>query len=207
MGRQTTTVFTALALVLASGCASNEATPRSPYASPPTREASLDRAPGWLVRGCRAWFADPAGAKRVVCGIGSAPAYRDRVAARETAIARGRAEIARSLEVTIESLVRLTERGTNDVDDGELESIVHQLSSISMRGLQVTEVWRADTGETYALVALDVELVAQSVRDHPRLAANAPDDLAARAAAAFAAYDRQRAAAKPENAPDGGDPR
>lgn len=207
MGRQTTTVFTALALVLASGCASNEATPRSPYASPPTPEASLDRAPGWLVRGCRAWFADPAGAKRVVCGIGSAPAYRDRVAARETAIARGRAEIARSLEVTIESLVRLTERGTNDVDDGELESIVHQLSSISMRGLQVTEVWRADTGETYALVALDVELVAQSVRDHPRLAANAPDDLAARAAAAFAAYDRQRAAAKPENAPDGGDPR
>ena len=133
MRRQTTTVFTALALVVASGCASNEATPRSPYASPPPREASLDRAPGWLVRGCRGWFADPAGGERVVCGIGSAPAYRDRVAARETAIARGRAEIARSLEVTIESLVRLTERGTNDVDDDELESIIHQLSSTSMR--------------------------------------------------------------------------
>lgn len=109
--------------------------------------------------------------------------------------------------MTIESLVRLTERGTNDVDDGELESIVHRLSSTSMRGLQVTDVWRADTGETYAQVALDVELVAQSVRDHPRLAADAPGDLAARAAAAFAAYDRQRAAAAPENTPDGGDPR
>ena len=206
MGRQTT-VFTALALVVASGCASNEAIPRSPYASPPPREASLDRAPGWLVRGCRAWLANPAGDEGVVCGIGSAPAYRDRVAARETAIARGRAEIARSLEVTIESLVRLTEPGANHVGDGELESIVHQLSSTSMRGLQVTDVWRADTGETYALVALDVELVAQSMRDHPRLATNALDDLAARAAAAFAAYDRQRAAAAPENTPGGGDPR
>ncbi len=213
LGRKTMTVLTGLALVVASGCASNAATSRSPYASPPPREASLDRAPGWLVRGCRAWFADPARDERVVCGIGSAPAYRDRVAARETAIARGRAEIARSLEVTIESLVRLTERGANDVDvedgveDGELESIVHQLSSTSMRGLQVTDVWRADTGETYALVALDVELIAQTVRDHPRLAANAPDDLAARAAAAFAAYDRQRAAAAKELAPRRGEAR
>lgn len=167
------------------GCASAPA-PSSPYATPAPRSVSLEDAPPWLVSSCRSHWSDPARAQRVVCGVGSAPAHRDRVAARETAIARGRAEIARSLEVTIESLVRLVDRSG---EAGELDTIVHQLSSTSLRGVQLEEVWRAESGETYALVSLDVARIEETVRDHPRLPPAERASLADRAAAAFAALE------------------
>jgi hypothetical protein len=181
-----------LALASAFGCASAPA-PSSPYATPAPRSASLEEAPAWLVASCRAHWADPERARRIVCGVGSAPAHRNRVAARETAIARGRAEIARSLEVTIESLVRLVDRGG---EDGEVDTIVHQLSSTSMRGVQLEEVWRAESGETYALVSLDVARIEETVRDNPRLRPAERESLAERAAAAFAALDASAAAAR-----------
>ncbi len=179
----------AIALLLASilGCSSPPPS-ASPYATPAREPASLEDAPTWLLSGCRAHWSDPARARRIVCGVGSAPAHRNRVAARETAIARGRAEIARSLEVTIESLVRLVDRSG---DDGDLDTIVHQLSSTSMRGIQLEEVWRAASGETYALVSLDVARIEESVRDTPRLRPAERESLAARAAAAFAALEAE----------------
>lgn len=181
-------VATLLAIAaFAYGCQSQA--PVSRFATPPRPTPSLEAAPAWLTSGCRAHWSDPAQRRRIVCGVGSAPAHRDRVAARETAIARARAEIARSVEVTIESLVRLADRGAQPA---ELETITHQLSSTSLRGIQTEEVWRAGTGEVYALVSLDVDRIESSVRDHPRLTPAAREDLAARAAAAFAASDRRQ---------------
>ena len=174
------------------GCASAPA-PSSPYATPAPTSASLEDAPVWLVGSCRAHWADLERARRIVCGVGSAPAHRDRAAARETAIARGRAEIVRSLEVEIESLVRLVDRGG---EEGELDTIVHQLSSTSMRGIQLEEVWRAESGETYALVSLDVTRIEETVRDNPRLHPTERESLVERAAAAFAALDENAAAAR-----------
>lgn len=186
-------VLGALLLVASSlGCASTPA-PSSPYANPTPTSASLEDAPAWLVGSCRAHWADLERARRIVCGVGSAPAHRNRVAARETAIARGRAEIVRSLEVKIESLVRLVDRGG---EDDELDTIVHQLSSTSMRGIQLEEVWRAESGETYALVSLDVARIEETVRDSPRLRPPERESLAERAAAAFAAFDENAAAAR-----------
>ena len=186
-------VLGALLLVASSlGCASTPA-PSSPYATPTPTSASLEDAPAWLVGSCRAHWADLERARRIVCGVGSAPAHRNRVAARETAIARGRAEIVRSLEVKIESLVRLVDRGG---EDDELDAIVHQLSSTSMRGIHLEEVWRAESGETYALVSLDVARIEETVRDSPRLRPPERESLAERAAAAFAAFDENAAAAR-----------
>ena len=176
------------ALALAIGCANSAPPAASRYATPAPKSASLADAPSWLTSGCRANWSDPARARRIVCGVGSAPAHRNRVAARETAIARGRAEIARSLEVTIESLVRLEDRSGGN---GDLDTIVHQLSSTSMRGIQLEEVWRSASGETYALVSLDVARIEETVRDTPRLSPAARESLATRAAAAFAALDAE----------------
>lgn len=167
-------------LITGLGCASAPK-PTSRYATPAAKTASLAEAPEWLLSGCRAHWSDPIRARRILCGVGSAPAHRDRVAARETAIARGRAEIARSLEVTIESLVRLEDRADTD---GEVDAIVHQLSNTSMRGVQLEQIWRAESGETYALVSLDVARIEETVRDTPRLPPVTRASLAARAAAA-----------------------
>jgi len=118
--------------------------------------------------------------------VGAVRAAAETLAARDTAVARARSEIARSLEVTIESLVRLEARG-----DGEaaLGALAHQLSSTSLRGVRTEAVWRAADGETHALVALDLDRVQATLRSSPTLPARSRESLAERAAAAFAAMD------------------
>jgi hypothetical protein len=141
-----------------------------------------------VTQGCRAHWTDEEERRNVVCGVGSAPPNRNRIAARETAEARARAAIARSIEVTIESLVRLEDRN-GSATDGDLRSIVHQLSSASLPGCQLETVWRSNTGSTHALVSLQVSLVQETVRNVHSLTPSEREDLARRAADAFAAMD------------------
>ncbi|MCP4903508.1 MAG: hypothetical protein GY910_00860 [bacterium] len=112
------------------------------------------------------------------CAPGPPPpaAYRNRLAARETAIAR-------SLRVTIESLVRLVEEGSGGAG---LETIVHQLSSASRRGARLETVWRSETGEVHALLSLDLDRIQRTVRSSRSLSPATREDLSRRAAEAFA---------------------
>lgn len=171
--------------LVALGCTGATPNPADRPAAVSPSEALAD-APTWLRRGCRAHWPNRAEASQIVCGIGSAPANRNRVAARETAIARARADIARSLKVTIESLVRLYDQTGQEA---ELETIVHQLASASLRGIQLEEVWRSPSGEVHAMVSLDVDRVRDSVRSQPTLSPAARESLAERAADAFAELD------------------
>lgn len=190
--RDTVVALVGFALLVALSLVGTGCAPHSPALAERTQRldpaTELSDAPAWVTDGCRAFWRDPAQRKRVVCGIGSAPSTRNRVATRETAIARARASVGRSLEVTIESLVRLQENGT---DDPDLETIAHQLSSTSMRGLAIESVWHAPSGEVHALVSVDLDRVQESVRNSETLSPDARDDLAERAAAAFAALDRR----------------
>jgi hypothetical protein len=182
-GPRTFPLLAGACLVLGCASASTQATPPAAEAK---AAAQLDDAPAWVVRGCRAYWMDPEQRRRTVCGVGSAPPHRNRVAARDTAIARARAELARSLRVTIESVVRLEDAGKGG---GALETIVHQLASASLRGVQLEAVWSQQSGETHALVSLDVDRVRESVRSSRALEPVQRQDLAERAAAAFAALD------------------
>jgi hypothetical protein len=171
----------------ATGCASDD--------GPDTSDENVARisgaaivadAPDWVAHGCRAhWRSSPERAG-VVCGVGSAPPGRNPIAARETAVARARSAIARSISVTIENLVRLEDGGAAG-DDGELESIIHQLTSASLPACRVESVWRSPTGEVHALVSLRVDRVQDSVRSSRALSPAAREALAQRAADAFAA--------------------
>ncbi len=183
-------------------CTSNPAPEPSALSRTRSVSDSLADAPAWVTDGCRAYWSDAEKRRQVVCGIGSAASNRNRVAARETAIARARAVIARSLEVTIESLVRLEERGAGDAD---LDTISHQLSSTSLRGVQLESVWRAETGEVHALVSLDLNRVQKTVRSSRSLSPAAREDLARRAAEAFAALDATFARESGETDDESGD--
>lgn len=183
-------------------CTSNPAPEPSALSRTRSVSDSLADAPAWVTDGCRAYWSDAEKRRQVVCGIGSAASNRNRVAARETAIARARAVIARSLEVTIESLVRLEERGAGDAD---LDTISHQLSSTSLRGVQLESVWRAETGEVHALVSLDLDRVQKTVRSSRSLSPAAREDLARRAAEAFAALDATFARESGETDDESGD--
>ena len=86
----------------------------------------------------------------------------------------------------------------------EVDSIVHQLASASLRGVQLEEVWRAEAGETHALVSLDVDRVRESVRSTPALSVGEREDLATRAIAAFEALDAAYASGDAEDSPETG---
>lgn len=177
-------------LLLALACQSGGSQDAGPDGSRGSQRPRLDLsdAPEWLTRGCRSHWKTEAEQRAVLCGVGSAPPSRDRVAARETAIARARAAIARSIEVTIESLVRLEDSGAGN-GDGELRTIAHQLSTASLPGSETVAVWRSGTGEVHALVALSVARVQRSVRVARAIPRAARESLARRAADAFAAMD------------------
>lgn len=149
----------------------------------------LADAPSWVTQGCRAHWPDEEERRRVVCGVGSAPPHRNRVRARTTAIARARSEIARSLQVTIEDMVRLAERDGSTGPEEELDTLVHQLSTASLQGCQVESVWRSETGEVHALVSLGVDRVAGTVRSAPAIAPPVRERIAERAEEAFAELD------------------
>jgi hypothetical protein len=87
--------------------------------------------------------------------------------------------------------------------DGNLRSIVHQLSSASLPGCQVESVWRSNTGTTYALVSLQVEKVQRTVRSARSLSPAAREDLARRAADAFAQMEAQLDSVSAETSDEG----
>jgi len=198
-------------LVLASlaalaGCANRNApTNATAHPASPSAAERLAGAPRWVTQGCRSHWKSEAARKKIVCGVGHAAPNRNRLAARDTAVARARSEIARSVTVTIENLVRL-EDGRNSADDGELRSIVHQLTSASLPGCQIESVWESSTGEMHALVSLQVTKVQHSVRRSASLPPADRDALAHRAAEAFARLDEESAAQRNDNAERGDAP-
>ena len=129
--------------------------------SPATAGQTYAKAPEWVTRGCRAYWSNPLHREAVVCANGAAAASRNPLTTRETAIARARTALARNVEVTIESFARLEE---HEDGDGELRSIIHQLTSASLPGAQVEEIWRSESGEVHALVSLHIAEVQHSVR-------------------------------------------
>ena len=180
--------FTSAAAGLALGCASDGsgATPDSVAASH-LLEADWRNAPAWVTRGCHAQQAEGSDEGKLICGVGSATASRNRVAARETAIARARTAMARGLQVTIESLVRL-EDSSRDAEhsESELRTIVQQLSTASLPASRVVATWRAPSGAVHALVSLEVARVEQAMRQAPGVPLKIREDLARRTGEALA---------------------
>ncbi len=193
--RITIRITLVVAAAFASACGSAGSVSISPEPDP------LAAAPDWLIEGCRIHPSEAGRPHRddaqLVCGIGSAGPDRNPIAARQTAIARARSSIARTIEVTIESLVRIDDE-TESASDGILRSIVHQLTSTTLPACQLESVWQAPSGEVFALVSLRVsrlqESLQQSLQDHQAIPSATREDLARRAATAFAAM----------NAPPGG---
>jgi hypothetical protein len=174
---------------LVAGCAADRP-PNEARETGPARNSAEDLAgaPDWLTRDCRSHWKTASERREVVCAVGSAGPHRNRSAARETAVARARTAIARSIEVTIESLVRLEDESKAS-ESHDLKTIVHQLSSASLAGCEVVAVWRAQSGTVHALVSLSVARVQQSVRESTAMPARAREDIALRAAEAFATLD------------------
>ena len=91
--------------------------------------------------------------------------------ARESALLRARADIARKIQVTITSLLKdyqatTTEKdhfGTDTADKQRIEIISKQVSDMNLSGTELVDSWVSDNGTYYVLVALHKEKFKDSI--------------------------------------------
>lgn len=124
--------------------------------------SELEGAPAWVVKGCVNYYGNR---KDVLCGVGGVSGTRNIPLAREAAVARGRTEVARSLQVVVESMLKdyqATSTGGEAFgqaanDEQMIENVARQITDISINGTRMDEIWVSPNGTLYALVSVDLE--------------------------------------------------
>ncbi len=149
--------------------------------SPERRGLELpDSAPAWAGRGCAGH--DDAADASMICALGSAVSTRNPALARTTAISRARTELARSIQVEIDSLLAdygtSTGEGARSSDDQRVIDVSRQITKVALEGSRVLGTWTSDEGEVFALVALQTDALGETTRRHapPPSLSNPPGD-------------------------------
>ncbi len=178
----------ALATVVAmAGCGKDVTTPDEQL---PNEFAG---APTWVLEGCGAYWDDDDGAR--LCGVGDAKIGRSMSIARTKATSRGRAEIGRTLETKVKSMIKDFQE---QVTDGESEMTAEQFSSTTvllskstLNGTSIQETWISQTNQLYILVALDIESFENSVREMDEMSSQLRAFIEARARKSFTELDEE----------------
>ena len=178
--------LTLTASLVALACASDVTPPSE------TMPSEFAGAPEWLVKGCEAVESDAD--HGVICGIGSMGGTKNISLARTTAVARGRTEIARSLEVKVKAMLKdyqATTTGGEEfrlaaLDEQHVVDVSKQITDFSLAGTEMRDMWVSRAGTVYALVVLDVEKFKDSVRQMTNLSEEIRKAVNKRAKAAFA---------------------
>lgn len=157
-----------LALALGSfACAS---TPDPISITPASALANeFEDAPDWVMRSCAAYWGDDDGAR--ICGVGSMGGTRNVSLARATAAARGRTEIARTLQVKVRSMLKDYEATTTGgeeylvaaADEQHVVDVSRQITDFTLSGTEANESWISPNGTLYTLMVLDLEKFQNSV--------------------------------------------
>ena len=146
-------VLSAIALAGLVGCGSSG--PKEPGS---VIEKELDGAPDWVLKG------KGADGKHIY-GVGAVGGTRNVALARSTAQGRGRTEIARSLELSVQSMLKDYQSTTTGGeyfaqaanDEQHIEDVSRQMTNITLTGTRQEDHWISDTGTLYVLMALDVD--------------------------------------------------
>jgi len=181
----------ALSLVAAAGCASTPEPPGNLVRD------ELAGAPEWVRKGCsHAWEDED---DKRICGVGSMGGTRNAGLARAGATARARTEIARTLQVQVESMLKDyqatttggQEFGRAAADDQHVTDVSRQITEMTLSGTEMVDSWISDSGTFYALVALDVERFKDAVGRMENLSEGVRRAVIERADEAFEDLDRQ----------------
>jgi hypothetical protein len=160
-------VSAALALS-AAGCATaRPATPGDAIKS------ELKDAPGWVVKGCEPYLR-AAGDHRA-CGVGSAPTKGNSLA-RDTAVARARGELSKSLQVRISGVLSDYQSEKTGKAPGVSQSVTdltRQATAAGLAGSRPADSFTSEDGTLYVLVVLDARAFRTSVAN----AEGIPDEM------------------------------
>jgi len=148
-----------VAAAFAGGCAKTVPPPPKDVV-----QGEFDGAPKWVTQGCGAFWGEKKGEKKI-CGVGSMGGSRNMSLVRTTAVARGRTEIARSLNTSVQAMVKDYQAtttggqnfGTAASDEQHVEDVAKQITDMSLSGTELTDSWISPNGTFYALVVLNVD--------------------------------------------------
>jgi hypothetical protein len=154
-------------------------------------------APSWVIEGCHALDGDERG--KLICGVGSMGGSRNISLMRTTALARGRTEIARTLEVQVKAMLKDyqatttggEEFGTAASDEQHVIDVSKQITDFSLSGTEMKDSWVSRSGTFYALVVLDVERFKDSVNEMKELSASVREAVQKRAEANWGELDEE----------------
>lgn len=158
----------------------------------------MQGAPDWVSKGCNLyWKSDEA--KKMICGVGSVGGTSNPTLAREAAVGRARADMARKIQVSVNSMLKdyqaTTTGGQNfgdaAADEQHIESIVKQMTDINLSGTELVESWISETGTYYALVAMDARKFKENVGNMGTLSESLRKAIIERSDKSFEDLDRQ----------------
>lgn len=157
----------------------------------------LAGAPDWVLQGCAAYWDDDDDAR--ICGVGSVAGTRNISLARTAAIGRARTEIARSLQVKVQSMLKdysaTTSGGENfggeANDEQYIEDVSKQITQLTLSGTTLQDTWVGPDGTLYTLVSLDVENFSNSLDQISSLSEKVREAVKERADASFRELDEE----------------
>ncbi len=171
----------------AFACASTEGT--SPDEMMPSE---FEGAPGWVLQGCSAYWGDSDDAR--VCGVGSARIINANVSmAGTTATNRARAEISRSLELKVKTMVKDYQEQMTDGEDAmtaeQVVVVTKSISKTTLNGTAVQDTWISPSSNLYKLVALDIASFNNSMKEMDNLSDRMREFIEKRSAKSFKELD------------------
>ena len=154
-------VLTLFGTLVVAGCAGNK--PIEPEEPSSAIGGELEGAPDWVVKGCAAYWGEKE--EKRICGVGSMGGSRNISLARTTAIARARAEIARTLKVGVKTMIKDYQAtttggeqyGTAAADEQHAEEVSRQITDMTLSGTEMVDSWMSEKGTLFVLVSLDLE--------------------------------------------------
>lgn len=166
-----------------------------------TFAATMEDAPDWTRKGCAAFSGEK---RKWVCGVGSMEGTNNLSLCRTTAMARGRTEIARELNLRVKAMVKDYQRSVTGggamhvaADDEQYAAdVAKQITDISLSGTHLEDTWFSEDGHCFALMVLDVDGFRDAVAGAAGLDKSVRDYVVRNAEKAFQELDAATAPAQ-----------
>lgn len=145
----------------------------------------LDGAPKWVL--------GSASTSEQICGVGSAGGSRNISMMRSSAMGRGRTEIAKMLELKVQSMLKDyqstttggEEFGTAANDEQHIVDVAKQITDTTLTGTEQKDTWVSDSGTLYVLMCADLNKFRNAVGNMKQLSESVRQAVVERAEKAF----------------------
>jgi hypothetical protein len=147
----------------------------------------LAGAPSWVTADCRDHFQG----EPVICGVGSVSGVASPSLARNTAMARGRTEIARYLQIQVTSVITDYQAAKGGTTEQSIEDQSQQVSEMTLSGSRLASYFIGKDGTYYGLMVLEMKQFVSSIGQATTIDPGLREALIQNATKTFSARDTE----------------